>query len=40
MDVVIVGGGAAGLNVARGLQRRLRRDGHRLTLVSSENVFL
>jgi NADH dehydrogenase len=40
MDVVVVGGGAAGLNVVRGLQRRLRRDGHRLTLVSSENVFL
>lgn len=40
MDVVIVGGGAAGLNVARGLQRRLQRDGHRLTLISSENVFL
>ena len=40
MHVVIVGGGAAGLNAARGLQRRLRRAGHELTVVSSENVFL
>jgi NADH:ubiquinone reductase (H+-translocating) len=40
MHVVIVGGGAAGLNAARGLQKRLRKAGHQLTLVSSENVFL
>ncbi|CAN5694577.1 NAD(P)/FAD-dependent oxidoreductase [soil metagenome] len=40
MHVVIVGGGAAGLNAARGLQKPLRRAGHQLTLVSSENVFL
>ena len=40
MHVVIVGGGAAGLNVARVLQGPLRAAGHQLTLVSSENVFL
>lgn len=40
MHVVIVGGGAAGLNVARGLQQRLRSGGHSLTVVSTENVFL
>ena len=40
MHVVIVGGGAAGLNAARGLQKPLRRSGHTLTLVSTENVFL
>jgi len=37
---VIVGGGAAGLGVARGLQHPLRKAGHSLTLVSTENVFL
>jgi NADH dehydrogenase len=40
MHVVVVGGGAAGLNAARALQGSLRAGGHRLTLVSSENVFL
>jgi NADH dehydrogenase len=40
MHVVIVGGGAAGLNAARGLQGPLRKAGHSLTLVSNENVFL
>ena len=40
MQVVIVGGGAAGLNAARGLQQRLRSGGHSLTVVSTENVFL
>jgi NADH dehydrogenase len=40
MHVVIVGGGAAGLNAARDLQKPLRRGGHALTLISSEGVFL
>lgn len=40
MHIVIVGGGAAGLNAARRLQKGLRRSGHQLTLISSENVFL
>ena len=40
MHIVIVGGGAAGLNAARGLQKALHDGGHQLTLVSSENVFL
>jgi NADH:ubiquinone reductase (H+-translocating) len=40
MHVVIVGGGAAGLNAARRLQKRLRSGGHHLTLISSEGVFL
>src|SRR5687767_13250165 len=40
MHVVIVGGGAAGLNAARRLQKGLRGTSHQLTLISSENVFL
>jgi NADH dehydrogenase len=40
MHVVIVGGGAAGLNAARGMQSRLRSAGHSLTVISTENVFL
>jgi len=40
MHVVIVGGGAAGLNAARHLQKRLHRGEHELTVVSTENVFL
>jgi NADH dehydrogenase len=40
MHVVIVGGGAAGLNAARHLEKRLLKAGHRLTLVTSENFFL
>lgn len=40
MHVVIVGGGAAGLNAARRLQKGLRGTDHQLTLISSENVFL
>jgi NADH dehydrogenase len=40
MHIVIVGGGAAGLTAARTLERKLRRTGHSLTLVSTENVFL
>ena len=40
MHIVIVGGGAAGLNAARRLQKGLRRSDHQLTLISSENVFL
>ncbi len=37
---MIVGGGAAGLNAARSLQKGLRRNAHQLTLISNENVFL
>ena len=40
MHIVIVGGGAAGLNAARRLQKGLRGTSHQLTLISSENVFL
>jgi NADH:ubiquinone reductase (H+-translocating) len=40
MHVVIVGGGAAGLNAARRLEKPLSKPGHSLTLVSPENVFL
>jgi NADH:ubiquinone reductase (H+-translocating) len=40
MHIVIVGGGAAGLNAARSLQKGLRRNAHQLTLISNENVFL
>jgi NADH:ubiquinone reductase (H+-translocating) len=40
MRIVIVGGGAAGLNAARHLQTPARRGGHSVTIVSSENVFL
>lgn len=40
MHIVIVGGGAGGLNAARRLQTGLRRSDHQLTLISSENVFL
>ncbi|MGH2538963.1 MAG: NAD(P)/FAD-dependent oxidoreductase [Actinomycetota bacterium] len=40
MHVVIVGGGAAGLTAARRLEKALHKNGHALTLVSTENVFL
>ena len=40
MHVAIVGGGAAGLSAARRIEKPLHRNGHTLTLVSTENVFL